>query len=113
MKERKAKQKVAQLPTRILKINEPSSECTICLEENIQMIDACINVVNIDKKKNIGDFLTRRTNRMECFVRAHETQIKCKNELVKSDLGGALQLDCKDTVRMHTELMCVLHTPEN
>lgn len=33
MKERKAKQKVAQLPTRILKINEPSSECTICLEE--------------------------------------------------------------------------------
>ena len=86
---------------------------TICLEENIQMIDACINVVNIDKKKNIGDFLTRRTNRMECFVRAHETQIKCKNELVKSDLGGALQLDCKDTVRMHAELMCVLHTPEN
>jgi len=33
LKERKAKQKVAQLPTRLLKINEPSSECTICLEE--------------------------------------------------------------------------------
>ena len=33
LKERKAKQKVAQLPTRTLKINEPSSECTICLEE--------------------------------------------------------------------------------
>ena len=92
---------------------EEKAATMICLEQNIGMIDACIKVVKIDKRKNKGDFLSRRQSRMECFLKASEVQENCRKGLMKEDLAGTLKLNCQETVRFHAELMCELHTPEN